>query len=147
MSIKRWVDKEDVVHTDSGMLAIKKSEFESALVKWMDLGPVKQWSMSERGKQLQYINTYVWNLEKWYWWICLQGEDGDTDVENGLVDTVGEGESGMNEGSSINIYTLSDIRWIAGEKLHRKSSLVLCDDLVGWAGGRGGRLQRKGMHA
>ena len=38
-------------------------------------------------------------------------------MENGLVDTVGEGESGMNEGTSINIYTLSEIRWIAGEKL------------------------------
>ena len=41
----------------------------------------------------------------------------DADVENGLVDTVGEGESGMNEGSSSNIYTLSEMRWIAGEKL------------------------------
>ena len=47
----------------------------------------------------------------------MQGKDGDRDMENGLVDTVGEGESGMNEGSSINIYTLSEIRWIAGEKL------------------------------
>ena len=30
----------------------------------------------------------------------------DTDVENGLVNTVGEGEDKKNEESSINIYTL-----------------------------------------
>ena len=30
----------------------------------------------------------------------------ETQIENGLVDTVGEGESGMNGESNINIYTL-----------------------------------------
>ena len=25
-------------------------------------------SKSEREKQILYINTYVWNLERWYWW-------------------------------------------------------------------------------
>ena len=41
-------------------------------------------------------------------------------VSNGqfwTVDTVGEGVSGRNGESSINIYTLSCARWIAGEKL------------------------------
>ena len=47
----------------------------------------------------------------------MQGRNGDTDVENGLVDTVGEGESGPNGESSINIYTVSGVRWIASEKL------------------------------
>jgi len=40
----------------------------------------------------------------------LQGRNGDADVENGLVGTVREGESGMNEENSINIYTLSCIK-------------------------------------
>ena len=31
-----------------------------------------QWSKSEREKQILYINTYVWNLERWPWWTCLQ---------------------------------------------------------------------------
>ena len=28
-----------------------------------------EWSNSERKKQIFYINTYIWNLEKWYWWM------------------------------------------------------------------------------
>ena len=27
---------------------------------------------SEREKQISYINAYMWNLEKWYWWSYLQ---------------------------------------------------------------------------
>ena len=74
-------------------------------------------SQSEREKPTKYINAYFQNLEKCYWWTYLQGRNGDPDVENGLVDIGGEQESGMNEESSINIYTLSSIGWTAGEKL------------------------------
>ena len=38
-------------------------------------------------------------------------------MENGLVDTVGEGDSGTNGESSINIYTLSCVKQIADKKL------------------------------
>ena len=47
----------------------------------------------------------MWNLEKWYW-SYLQERNGDADIENGLVDIVAEGKSGMNGESSIDIYTL-----------------------------------------
>ena len=30
-----------------------------------------EWSRSESEKQILYINTNIWNLEKWYWWIYL----------------------------------------------------------------------------
>ena len=40
----------------------------------------------------------------------MQGRNGDTDVENGLKDTVGEGEGGAYAERSINIYTLSGVR-------------------------------------
>ena len=40
----------------------------------------------------------------------MQGRNGDADVENGFVDTVREGENGMNEENNINIYTLSCIK-------------------------------------
>ena len=33
--------------------------------------------------------------------------NGDTDIENGLVDMMREGEGGTNRESSIDIYTLS----------------------------------------
>ena len=47
----------------------------------------------------------------------MQGRNGDTDAENGPVNPVWEGESGMNGESNINIYTLLCAKWIAGEKL------------------------------
>ena len=47
----------------------------------------------------------------------MQGRNGDADIENGLVDTVGEGESETNGESSTDIYTLSGVRETAGEKL------------------------------
>ena len=60
-----------------------------------------EWSKSEREKQISYINTYIWNLEKWDWWTYLQGSNGDADIENRLRETVQEGEGGMNEESSM----------------------------------------------
>ena len=38
------------------------------------------------------------------------GKYGGTDIENRLVDTVGEGKSGKNGESSIDIYTLLCIK-------------------------------------
>ena len=43
-------------------------------------------------KQIKiYTNTYIWNLEKWYQRIYLQGNNGETDIENKLMD-MGRGE-------------------------------------------------------
>ena len=47
--------------------AIKRNGFESVLVRWMNLKPVKQSEVSQKEKkQISYINAYIWNLEKWY---------------------------------------------------------------------------------
>ena len=43
--------------------AYKKKEFESVVARWMNLVSVTE-SKSEREKQILYINTYKWNLEK-----------------------------------------------------------------------------------
>ena len=43
--------------------------------------------------------------------------NGDSDIENGLVNTVGNGESGTNRESSIDIYTLPCVKQIATGKL------------------------------
>ena len=48
-------------------------------------------SKSEREKYISYSNVYVWNLEKWYQRIYLQGRNGETDIENRLMD-LGRGE-------------------------------------------------------
>ena len=55
----------------------------------------REWSKSEREKQILYINAYMWDLEKWYRWTVLQGRNWETDVENKCMDTKGEkGEEG-----------------------------------------------------
>ena len=46
--------------------AIKRNEIESFVELWMDLESVIQSEVSQREKQILYINAYMWNLEKWY---------------------------------------------------------------------------------
>ena len=75
-------------------------------------------------------------------------EEG-TDVENGLVDTGREGDIGMNADSSINIYTLSGVKWIAGEKMLCSKGNPVWHSLMtwrDWIGGMGERLGREGMY-
>ena len=46
----------------------------------------------------------------------MQGRN-DADIENGLVDTVGDGEGGTNGESGIDIYKLSCVKETVGGKL------------------------------
>ena len=46
----------------------------------------------------------------------MQRNNGDAEVENGLLDTTEEGESGTHGEGSISIYILSRAKWIAREK-------------------------------
>ena len=76
-----------------------------------------EWSKSERNKQISYINAYIWNLEKQYWWtFFLLGRNGDTNADNGLLDTEGKGEGGAHWESNSYIYTLPYVldRWLVG---------------------------------
>ena len=44
--------------------AIERNEIELFVVRWMDLESVIQREVkSERGKQIPYANTYIWNLK------------------------------------------------------------------------------------
>ena len=58
--------KEDVLHIYSGILAIKRHESESVLVRWMNLEPVIQNEVSQKKKQILYTEACVWSQEKWY---------------------------------------------------------------------------------
>ena len=49
------MDKEAVVHIYNGILAIKRNEFESILVKWMKLEPVIQNEVSQKEKNKYHI--------------------------------------------------------------------------------------------
>ena len=74
-------------------------------MRWMNLEPIVQSEVSQKEKEILYINTCVWNLERWYWWTYLQSSSGDADIENRLVNTVGEGEGGMNWESGMETRT------------------------------------------
>ena len=83
-------------------------------MRWMNLGPVIQSEVSQKEKQISYINTYIWNLEKWYWWSCLPGSTRDADLEDRFVDTAGEGEAGVLREYHGNTYIAmckTDIQW------------------------------------
>ena len=59
-----WIKKMWYIYTMEYYSTIKRNDFESIVVRWMNLEPVIQREMSEREKQILYINTYIWNLEK-----------------------------------------------------------------------------------
>ena len=46
----------------------------------------------------------------------MQGRNRDADIENTLVDTAEEGQSGMNRESRVDIYTLQWVKQIASER-------------------------------
>ena len=55
-----------------------------------------EWSESEREKQISYISACTWNLKRWCWLNYLQGRNGDADIKNRLVDTVGKERVGRS---------------------------------------------------
>ena len=65
-SADEWIRKLWYIYTVEYYSAIKKKAFESVLMRWMKLEPIIHSEGSQKEKhQLQYINAYIWNLEKW----------------------------------------------------------------------------------
>ena len=59
-----WIRKLCYIYTMEYYSAVKKNTFESVLMRWMKLEPIIQSEVSQKEKQIQYINTYIWNLER-----------------------------------------------------------------------------------
>ena len=79
-------------------------EFESVIVRRMDLESVIQSEISQKEKNKYRILLYMWNLEKWYRGTYLQNINRDTDVENKRMDAKEEGEEcGMHWEIGIDI--------------------------------------------
>ena len=73
----------------------------------------------------------------------------DTDVQNSLLDSVGEGEGGMIWENGINKRILSYVKWIASPgSMHETGCLRLMhwDDPEGWDEEGGGRGVQDGEH-
>ena len=136
-STDEWI-KEAVVHTYNGILLSHTKECIWVSSNEMDGSRAyhTEWSMSEREKQILYINIYIWNLDTWYWWTYLQGSNGDTDIENKLMD-IGDREEGdggtYGESNNGNIYITIckiDSQWEFAVWL-RELKLGLCNNLGG----------------
>ena len=56
-------------------------------MRWMNLEPIIQSEVSQNEKD----KYRIWNPEKWYQRIYFQGSNGETDIENRLMD-MGRGE-------------------------------------------------------
>ena len=64
-STDEWTKKLWYIYTVEYYSVMIRNVFESVLVRWMNLEPSIQTEASQR-KQKSYINTYTWNLERWY---------------------------------------------------------------------------------
>ena len=74
----------------------------------MDLESVNtERSKTERGKQILYINTYMWDIEKCYRWTYLQGKSRVLNVQSKHMDTRGRA---VNWEIGIDIYTLPCVK-------------------------------------
>ena len=64
--VDKWIRKLWYIYTMKYYSALKKNVFESVLMRWMKLEPITQSEVSqERKTPIQYINAYIWNLERW----------------------------------------------------------------------------------
>ena len=116
--------------------------FESVLMRWMKRAYYTEWSKPERKTPVQYTNTYIWNLERWKWWPCMQDSKKDTDVHSGLLDSVGERGGGMIWENGIETCIISYMKWITSPGLMHDTGclgLVHWDDPEGWYGEEEGR--------
>ena len=65
-STDEWIKKMWHIYTMEYYSAIKRNEIELFVERWMDLETVIQSEVSQKEKKISCINTYMWNIEKWY---------------------------------------------------------------------------------
>ena len=106
----------------------------------VNLEPITQSEVSQKEKQKQwwYTNAYRQTLERWYWWAYLQSSRGDTDIENRLTDTAGEGrrrgwEVGESNRETYITICKIDSQWEFALWLRELTSR-LDNNLEGWDG-------------
>ena len=125
------MDKKFVVHIHNWILLSYKKQL--IWVRFTEVDETgaydTEWSKSERKTPIQYINAYIWNLERWQSYI--QYSKRDTDAKNRLLDSVGEGKGGMIWENSIETCILPYVKKMTGASLIYEaghSKLVLLDN-------------------
>ena len=71
------MDKETMVQIHNGIVPSLKKEGIWASSNEVDASRAyyTELDKSEKEKQISYINVHVWNLERWFWRMYLQGSD------------------------------------------------------------------------
>ena len=108
-----------------------------------------EWCKSERKAPMQYINAYIWNLERWQWWPYTWDHKRDTGIKNRPLDSVGEGKIGMIWEISIETCILPYVKLMTSpSSMHETehSLSVHCDNPEGWDEEGGGREIWNGGH-
>ena len=85
-----------------------------------------EWSNSKREKQILYINTCMWNLERWYRWTYSQGRSRNADKENGHVDTTRGGEGWTHWETGLDISLPCGKQRAGGKLLSNTGSSARC---------------------
>ena len=75
--------------------ATKNNAFESVLMRWMKLEPIIQGEASQKEKHQYSILMHIYGIQKDDNNDPICETARDTDVNNRLLDSVGEGEGGM----------------------------------------------------
>ena len=119
-------------------------------MRWMKLEPIIQSEVSQKENHQYSVLMHMYGIEK-------DGNDDpicgdskrDTDINNRLLDSMGEGEGGMIWENSIETCILSYVKQISSPgSMHETwcSGLVQWDDSEGWDGEEGRRGLQDGEH-
>ena len=79
----KWI--KDVCATEY-YSAVKRNTIESVLMRWMNLEPIKQSEMSQKEKDKYSILTHIYGIQKNGTEKFLQGNNGEIDIDNRLMD-------------------------------------------------------------
>ena len=91
------MDKEDAVHIDNGIVLSHKTEWNNAICSNRDglRECHAKWNKSERGRQILYDITYMWNIKYDTNELFSKTQNRLTDIENILVFAKGVGKKGL----------------------------------------------------
>ena len=64
-SADEWIRKLWYIYTMEYYSAIKMNTFELVLTRRIKLEPIVQSEVTQKETPIQYIDTYIWNLERW----------------------------------------------------------------------------------
>ena len=90
-----WVKKLWYIYTMEYYSAIKKEHIWVSSNEVAETGAYyTEWSKPQTETWIQYINAYIWNLERWEWQLYMQDSKRDTEIKKRLLDYMEEGEGG-----------------------------------------------------